>query len=210
MFNISLSKSQASIKHLSSLSKQHDPKINYDSFLEYLNETVKTPTNIVTSFACRKKSKFSKNELSRLKETIDNATQKSTKYSKKSTSAINTINNSVGSNFSTESVLRLNKRLKTNINWITNYSRSPLNHFSPDYGIKDMAKMISKSSTIKRTNSTKPRRKRNSKHAKGTAQASLERSKEHLDQTKEGMKIGRFKIWLFGSWYLVINVLWAF
>lgn len=69
-----------------------------------------------------------------------------------------------------------------------------MNQFSPDYGIKDMAKMTSKTATLKRNNSTKPRRKRNSKHTKGTVQASLERSKEDEDQPKDIAKLGRFNL----------------
>ena len=76
-------KSQSNIKNMKEGSIQKEPKINYDSFLEYLNDSMKNITNVSSWAWSRKGSKAQQIDVMKTKMSTEDILLPSDKKYKK-------------------------------------------------------------------------------------------------------------------------------
>lgn len=175
---ISMNKSHSSIQNLAALAKSGTPKINYDSFLEYLNETIKHSNS--SFFNGKGKTSLKQNTNATMKYEILSPSDRST-Y-KKSSSLLGATNQTNSGQASSDRMNKVSNKLKTSI------------YCLPDYGATDLRKAgynLSKSNlgqdkSQKRLNSSKSRSKNISKSKKSLYdQTSIERNKDYTHNSRD-------------------------
>lgn len=186
---VNLCKSLGNFKNLQTGCIPAEPKINYDSFLEYLNDSMKNITSLTGEAWSRKGSKAQKADLLKSKKSAEDILLPSDKKYKKmkgTAGAHCSINNKDVS----ETIKKMNQKLKSSISWINSYSTTPMAKFRYEYGASEPNVItINRSKSRSNNSKSKSRAEKSKPHCKKGSAVRKVKNERSVEQTKESRNI---------------------